>query len=201
MLRFSDVVWLSLGLGLLIVTVVYGIPFYKGDRYAPTVKMAYIYYNASNLTIYCNTSSRRSRFLAAGMMITTKYNTTIVKGGYKIAKRPRPIYLKFVKVLDKASYKFYMNSTVTCWGSNGTYGIHSFRVRKITCPSSINVSADAYETPNIVNDTDLVETPDVALRWWPQNQQNQIVMGVLLTQLVFIINACLIWSCKFRRHK
>ncbi|AEV80466.1 membrane protein UL120 [Cercopithecine betaherpesvirus 5] len=205
MLRFSDVVWLSLGLGLLIVTVVYGIPFYKGDKYAPTVKMAYIYYNASNLTIYCNTSARQSRFLAGGIMITTNYNTTLIKGGYKgYSRHNRPFYLKFTKVLDTAPYNFYFNSTVTCWGSNGSYGIRSFRVKRITDVSLINVTADAYKAPIIVNETDLVETPDVALRWWPQSQQNQIVMSVLLTQLVFvvfIINACLIWSCKFKRHK
>ncbi|QQL09743.1 Ba154 [Baboon cytomegalovirus] len=201
MLRFSDAVWLCLGCGLVIMTLVYGAPFYKGDLYAPTVKMAYIYYNATNLTIYCNTSSRRSRFLASGMMITTKYNTTIVKGGHKVAKHPRPLYMKLNTTLY-APYGFYKNSTVTCWGSNGTYGIKSFRIRKVTNVSS----AEHVSHINliVVNETDLVETPEVALQWWPKRRQNQIVMGVIVSQLVFvlfIINACLIWSYKFKRHK
>ncbi|AKI29744.1 membrane protein UL121 [Mandrillus leucophaeus cytomegalovirus] len=202
MLRFSDVIWLCLGCGLVIVTLVYGAPFYKGDPHAPTVTMAYIYYNATNLTIYCNTSAKRSRFLASGIMITTKHNTTLIKGGYRgYSLRPKPFYIKLNTTL-KAPYGFYKNSTVTCWGSNGTYGVNSFRVRRVTNFSSTNDVSRM--TPTVVNETDLVETPEVALQWWPKRKQNQIVMGVIVSQLIFvmfIINACLIWSCKFKRHK
>ncbi|APT40024.1 Rh154 [macacine betaherpesvirus 3] len=197
MLRFYHAVYLGIVCMVIIMTVVYSLPFYSGDPLAPHVKVAYIYYNASNLTIYCNTSGRHSRFLAGGIMITTKYNTTFLKGGYHgYDRHPRPLYLKFVKVLDTAPYRFYLNSTVTCWGSNGTYGVRSFMVTKITNTSD----KDAIV---LVNDTDLVETPDAALNWWPRSQQNRVVMIVLLAQLVFvvfIINACLIWSCKFKRH-
>ncbi|AKG51579.1 UL120 [Papio ursinus cytomegalovirus] len=201
MLRFSDAVWLCLGCGLVVVTLVCGTPFYRGDLYAPTVKMAYIYYNATNLTIYCNTSARQSRFLASGIMITTRYNTTFIKSGYKYHRRPTLFYLKLNKTLE-APYGFYKNSIVTCWGSNGTYGVKSYIIRRIT-----NVSSSAgvsRMSPIIVNDTDLVETPEVALQWWPKRRQNQIVMGVIVSQFVFvlfIINVCLIWSYKFKRHK
>ncbi|QQL09918.1 Ba154 [Baboon cytomegalovirus] len=204
MLRFSDAVWLCLGCGLVIMTLVYGIPFYKGDPYAPTVKMAYIYYNATNLTIYCNTSAKRSRFLASGIMLTTKRNTTFIKGGYRgYSKRYKPFYVK-LNVTVRAPYSFYLNSTVTCWGSNGTYGIRSFRIKNITNVSSLSTKLVSQIAPIVINETDLVETPEVALQWWPKKRQNQIVMGVIMSQLVFvlfIINVCLIWSCKFKRHK
>ncbi|QQL10259.1 Ja154 [Japanese cytomegalovirus] len=197
MLRFYHAVYLSIVCMVIIMTVVYSLPYYSGDPFAPHVKVAYIYYNATNLTIYCNTSARQSRFLAGGIMITTNYNTTFLKGGYyEYTRHPKPFYLQFVKVLDTAPYGFYLNSTVTCWGSNGTYGVRSFMVTKVTNTSD-------KDSIVLVNDTDLVATPDAALNWWPRSQQNRVVMIVLLAQLVFvvfIINACLIWSCKFKRH-
>lgn len=90
----------------------------------------------------------------------------------------------------------YVNGSVTCWGSNGTFGAGTFIVKSMVNDTAGNASVS---TIHYVQESELVENPAYFRR-----SNHRAFMIVILTQVVFvvfIINASFIWSWTFKRHK
>ncbi|AAM00749.1 membrane protein UL120 [Panine betaherpesvirus 2] len=162
----------------------------------PGVNISYLYKNDTNLTILCNTTALQSPFLASGIMVSTKRNTTIVAGKVNYtADNEKKDYHHYLNVTLRAEYGTYLNAGVTCWGSNGTWGAKTFEVH-----SMANQTDNATEISfHRVTEQELIDNPEYFRR-----SNKKLVMIVIVSQLVFvmlIINASFVWSWKFRRHR
>lgn len=168
--------------------------------YEPQVSVAYMYeHNDTNLTIFCNTTACDSPFLASGMMISIPQNTQFLTSKVNYSDdmyNDRKNYTHELKRMLTGAPGAYVNGSVTCWGSNGTFGAKTFLVK-----SMINTTAGNTSTSIIhfVQQDELVENPAYFRR-----SNHRAFMIVILTQVVFvvfIINASFIWSWTFKRHK
>ncbi|AMO64786.1 membrane protein UL120 [Human betaherpesvirus 5] len=168
--------------------------------YEPEVSMAYIYqHNDTNLTIFCNTTACNSPFLASGMMISTSKNTQYLTGKVNYSNN---MYSNMENYTHQMTYMLtgapgtYVNGSVTCWGSNGTFGVGTFLVKSMVNDTTGNTSVS---TIHFVQQNELVENPAYFRR-----SNHRAFMIVIMTQVVFvvfIINASFIWSWTFKRHK
>ncbi|AKI13006.1 membrane protein UL120 [Human betaherpesvirus 5] len=168
--------------------------------YEPQVSVAYMYeHNDTNLTIFCNTTACDSPFLASGMMISIPQNTQFLTSKVNYSDdmyNDRKNYTHELKRMLTGAPGAYVNGSVTCWGSNGTFGAKTFLVK-----SMINTTAGNTSTSIIhfVQQDELVENPAYFRR-----SNHRAFMIVILTQVVFvvfIINVSFIWSWTFKRHK
>nr|CAH0494308.1 membrane protein UL120 [Human betaherpesvirus 5] len=166
----------------------------------PQVSMAYIYeHNDTNLTIFCNTTACNSPFLASGMMISTPKNTQYLTGKVNYSNNMHTNMENYTHQMTytlTAAPGTYVNGSVTCWGSNGTFGAGTFIVKSMVNDTAGNASVS---TIHYVQESELVENPAYFRR-----SNHRAFMIVILTQVVFvvfIINASFIWSWTFKRHK
>ncbi|ACS92201.1 membrane protein UL120 [Human betaherpesvirus 5] len=170
-----------------------------GWWYEPQVKMAYIYeHNDTNLTIFCNTTAYDSPFLASGMMIVLPHRTQFLTRKVNYSEDMENIKQNYTHQLTHmltGEPGTYVNGSVTCWGSNGTFGAGTFIVRSMVNKTAGNTNTSIH----FVEDSELVENPAYFRR-----SDHRAFMIVILTQVVFvvfIINASFIWSWTFKRHK
>ena len=168
--------------------------------YEPEVSMAYMYqHNDTNLTIFCNTTACNSPFLASGMMISTPLKTRFLTSKVNYSNdmdNDRKNYTHQLKYMLTGAPGTYVNSSVTCWGSNGTFGAKTFLVKSMINNTDSNTNTSII---HFVQQDELVDNPAYFRR-----SNHRAFMIVILTQVVFvvfIINASFIWSWTFRRHK
>ncbi|AKI12341.1 membrane protein UL120 [Human betaherpesvirus 5] len=168
--------------------------------YEPEVSMAYMYqHNDTNLTIFCNTTACNSPFLASGMMISVPLKTRFLTSKVNYSNdmdNDRKNYTHQLKYMLTGAPGTYVNSSVTCWGSNGTFGAKTFLVKSMINNTDSNTNTSII---HFVQQDELVDNPAYFRR-----SNHRAFMIVILTQVVFvvfIINASFIWSWTFRRHK